>query len=549
MKPHDKYIEVAISLPVNHTYTYSVPDSFTDFLATGKRVLVPFGRRRVTGYVFGQSGPVDTKEIKSILDVLDEQPLFPPSMVPLFRWIADYYKHPIGDVIKNALPGGLTLYDYAALSITAEGKTALRNKTVTALQRSVLMLLESGPCRLKHLNEKLNQNVPGALLQSLQRSGWIAKIRELRKASTLTRTERHVALGGKAAPMDRLSKTRKKIIEILDQQGEMPMPDLKKQIPDAARLVRALEKDGYLTIRQKRVYRDPFGETIRADTAFELNVEQQGVVARVTDRLGQGFATFLLRGVTGSGKTEVFLRLIGAALERGLQCLLLVPEIGLTPQLVGRLQARFGGHVVLKGAGTLVSSADERPTAVCSEGNPGMATAGSASSAASRLKASSFSPNTSSSAASCVSIAANNSSRTATAEAVGGWSPMAARAWSMSGRTTTSAVSRARSSRCWSCRSSRSADVRAGGQRRASNAADALRRLRHSPTSPRTSVVHSSEAASQPQFTAARAITSSATAGSSITSSKSVPVRFAARSTQILGTTGTMSGFLPSIAR
>jgi hypothetical protein len=74
-----KYIEVAIALPVFQTFTYSVPESFADFMATGKRVLVPFGQRRVTGYVFGQSQGSNTKEIKSILDILDEVPLFPSS--------------------------------------------------------------------------------------------------------------------------------------------------------------------------------------------------------------------------------------------------------------------------------------------------------------------------------------------------------------------------------------------------------------------------------------------------------------------------------------
>jgi primosomal protein N' (replication factor Y) len=351
MTVENSHLEVAVALPVYHTFTYSVPPFLIPFIAVGKRVLVPFGQRRVTGYIMGSAAEAEPPEIKQILDVLDQESLFPSSMIPFYQWIADYYKHPIGDVIKNALPGGLTLYDYAALSITAEGKIALKNKTVTALQRSVLMLLESGPCRLKHLNEKLNQNVPGALLQSLQRSGWIAKTRELRKVSTLTRTERHVALGGKAAPMDRLSKTRKKIIEILDQQGEMPMPDLKMQIPDAARLVRALEKDGYLTIRQKRVYRDPFGETIRADTAHELNVEQQSVVAQVTDKLGQGFVTFLLRGVTGSGKTEVYMQIAAEVLKRQQSVLVLVPEIALITQMERRFRARFGERIAVLHSG------------------------------------------------------------------------------------------------------------------------------------------------------------------------------------------------------
>jgi primosomal protein N' (replication factor Y) len=357
MTVENSHLEVAVALPVHHTFTYSVPPFLSSYIAAGKRVLVPFGQRRVTGYIMGPATETEPAEIKHILDVLDQESLFPASMISFYQWIADYYKHPIGDVIKNALPGGLTLYDYAALSITAEGKTALENKAVSSLQRAVLQLLASGPCRLKHLNDRLKQDVPGALLQSLQRSGWVTKTRELRPASTQTRTERHIALGRPDAPMEGLSKARKKIIEIVGQQGEMSMSDLTKQVSNAARLVRALEKDGHLTIRQKRVYRDPFGETIRADTAHDLNNEQQSVVAQVNDRLGEGFATFLLQGVTGSGKTEVYMQIAAEVLKRQQSVLVLVPEIALITQMERRFRARFGERIAVLHSGL---SAGER---------------------------------------------------------------------------------------------------------------------------------------------------------------------------------------------
>jgi primosomal protein N' (replication factor Y) len=357
MTVENSNLEVAVALPVQQTFTYSVPPFLSPYVAAGKRVLVPFGQRRVTGYIMGPAAETEPAEIKHILDVLDQESLFPASMIPFYHWIADYYKHPIGDVIKNALPGGLTLYDYAALSITDQGKTALGKNIVAALQRSVLQLLESGPCRLKHLNEKLNQDVPAALLQSLQRSGWITKTREIRKASTLTRTERRIALGRPDVPVDRLSKARRKIIDILGRNGEMSMSDLKIQAPNAARLVRALEKDGHLIIRQKRVYRDPFGETIRADSALDLNAEQQGVVTQVTGRLGQGFGAFLLQGVTGSGKTEVYMQVAAEVLRRQQSVLVLVPEIALITQMERRFRARFGERIAVLHSGL---SAGER---------------------------------------------------------------------------------------------------------------------------------------------------------------------------------------------
>jgi primosomal protein N' (replication factor Y) len=107
MKSNTGYIEVAVAIPVFQTFTYSAPEPLADFVAIGKRVLVPFGRRRLTGYVLGAGQDFDHKEVKSVLDVLDEQPLFPSAMVPFFRWISDYYKYPLGEVVKNAMPGGL----------------------------------------------------------------------------------------------------------------------------------------------------------------------------------------------------------------------------------------------------------------------------------------------------------------------------------------------------------------------------------------------------------------------------------------------------------
>ena len=351
------YIEVAVALPVYQTFTYSVPPFLSPFTAVGKRVLVPFGQRRLTGYIMGPATEAEPSEIKHILDVLDETPLFPLSMIPFFQWISDYYKYPIGDVIKNALPGGLTLYDYASLSITTQGQNALKNKIATAFQESVLKLLETGPCRLKHLNDKLNQNVPGALIQTLLRNGWVLKTRELRPASTKGRTERYIALGKPIPSMDRLSKARRKIMKIIDQHGEMSMPELKNQVPSATRLVRALEKDGYLTVQHKRVYRDPFGEPINADTAPDLNTEQQNVIAQVNDRLNQGFATFLLQGVTGSGKTEVYMQIAAAVLKRQQSVLVLVPEIALITQMERRFRARFGERIAVLHSGL---SAGER---------------------------------------------------------------------------------------------------------------------------------------------------------------------------------------------
>ncbi|MGD2038149.1 MAG: primosomal protein N', partial [Desulfobacterales bacterium] len=357
MTAENSYIEVAVAIPVYHTFTYSVPQFLLPFVAAGKRVLVPFGQRTVTGYILGPSQDSKTAEIKHVLDILDEHPLFESAMISFFQWISDYYKHPIGEVIKNALPGGLTLYDYALLTITPQGKQALKSDAINPLEKAVLKLLDSGPCRLNHLSRRLKQVVPAALVQSLQRGGYILKTRELRDASIKTRQERFFALADPVPALDRLSKPRKRIIDILGNQGEISMSELKNHVPTAARLVRALEKEGYLKVRYKRVYRDPFGEPICADIPPTLNAEQQRVVLQIVDSLNKGFSTFLLQGVTGSGKTEVYMQVAAETLKQGKPVLVLVPEIALITQMERRFRSRFGERIAVLHSGL---SAGER---------------------------------------------------------------------------------------------------------------------------------------------------------------------------------------------
>jgi primosomal protein N' (replication factor Y) (superfamily II helicase) len=337
-----KYIEVAIALPVFQTYTYSVPDAFADFMTTGKRVLVSFGRRRETGYVFGKSRTSDVEEIKSILDILDEQPLFPSSMVPFFKWISDYYKYPVGQVVKNALPGGLSIRDYAAVAITEEGRNELNRNQTAPVAKMVLGELQSGSILVKDLLKKFDQDIARTLLYSLEQCGWITKKWELARQKTKARLERFVCLTDTDLTVDGLSEVRKNILGVLKSEGEISVKKLKKFVPTAATLIKSLETDGYVTIGYKRVYRDPFGESIEPDCAYTLTQEQQKAVSQAISYLTKGYKTFLLRGVTGSGKTEVYMQVATEVLKSKRTVLVLVPEIALITQMERRFRARFG---------------------------------------------------------------------------------------------------------------------------------------------------------------------------------------------------------------
>ena len=343
-------IEVAAALPVYQTFTYSLPDGLIGLATPGMRVLVPFGRRRVTGYVLGFHRPPQQIEIKSVLDLLDDTTLFPETMVPLFRWIADYYIHPIGEVIKCALPGGLNSYDFATMSITDAGRRALQTKT-SEIEAQVLKLVANGNRRLTDIGSVLKSRVPYALFDALQKRGWVSIGRELRGDRIRPRNEVFVAPAPAAPDPGPLTGQRKKIWECVTAVGDISIRNMQTDLRTTRTTINAMVESGYLSLSSRPVYRDPFGDAVSPDIPLVLNSDQHAVVNKVTDCLGQGFAAFLLAGVTGSGKTEVYLQLAAAVIGRGYPVLILIPEIALISQIERRFRARFGDRVAVLHSG------------------------------------------------------------------------------------------------------------------------------------------------------------------------------------------------------
>ena len=160
---HQPIVSVAVALPIHDTFSYRIPAHLAPHACVGKRVLVPFGRRTVTGYLIGpEQEPIqktDPLEIKHILDVLDDTPIFPATMIPFFAWIAAYYMHPLGQVINTALPAGLNLYDIAILTISEAGMQVTASAHLSPLERIILSALIKRPVGVKQLQKEIGQPV------------------------------------------------------------------------------------------------------------------------------------------------------------------------------------------------------------------------------------------------------------------------------------------------------------------------------------------------------------------------------------------------------
>ncbi|WDP90041.1 MAG: primosomal protein N' [Desulfobacter sp.] len=339
------FIEVGVTLPVRGTFVYSIPEKFRDQACLGMRVLVPFGRRRVTGYILGEQADSGPYKARDIISLLDDHPLFPETDIPFFKWVADYYIHPLGDTIKTALPKGLEQKDISWVFVTDKGRCAMAEGKLADEEIPLMeQVCRKEGCALK----SLVKSVEPALVRRMEKKDFIVVSAVLKKESAGIKKEKFISISA-ALPTTSItmSKKRTEILAIVREAGEISLTGLKAKVPSAPRLIKPLAESGYLSIVERRVFRDPLGDPVEPDTPPQLTTEQAALVAQVRENRSQGFIPYLLTGVTGSGKTEVYMRLAADALESGLGAIIMVPEIALISQTERRFRARFGEKIAV----------------------------------------------------------------------------------------------------------------------------------------------------------------------------------------------------------
>jgi primosomal protein N' (replication factor Y) len=299
-RPAVGFVEVALPLPLRQTFTYRVPFSIQRAIQTGDRVLVPFGKRHLTGYAVAlhESLPadidIDESAVKDIVQLLDSEPIVTPEILRLTKWVADYYLASWGDVIKASLPSGINVPGHRRTATPPKLRGQVRAKRQKAVR---LKPAESWPAGAKPVTE--------------QQRGLLEKL--------------------------------------ASSSGEMLFTDLLESANVSGSVISTLEKRGYLEVFVQEIYRDPLdGAELPVIEELTLTRGQTDILRDITASLEIGkYETFLLHGVTGSGKTEVYIRAMKWALGLGRSSLMLVPEIALTPVFSRRLRAVFGSDVAI----------------------------------------------------------------------------------------------------------------------------------------------------------------------------------------------------------
>jgi primosomal protein N' (replication factor Y) (superfamily II helicase) len=318
-------------------------------------VLVRFGSKKVTGVVVPTIGtpPVGVKLVP-LSEVLDTELSLPPEVVELCLWVADYYEAPPGEALKAALPAGSAVGARTVFALTDAGRAASRGEgtALPAKQRAMLARLSTGPVPARGQSEPSRR-----VLEALRAAGLAAELEHREAARTRLRRERIVSLAVGAdveAARTTLARAPRKLAALdalLAAGGTLPAAVLNHQTTG---VVRELQRLGLIDLAEREVAlaAAPVGAGMTVGAVPEPTAEQAVAIGALTGALAtRTFAPFLLHGVTGSGKTEVYLRVIAEALAAGNSALVLVPEISLTPQLAARFRARFGDQVAILHSG------------------------------------------------------------------------------------------------------------------------------------------------------------------------------------------------------
>ncbi len=347
------YALVAIPRSAPEPLVYRVPAELESTVRRGVRVRVPVRTRTLPGMVVGISDTteIDPSVIRDVGEVLDLEPLLPPVLLDLADFVSGYYRCPLGDTLASMLPSPLLRSDVETARLTPRGAATAATALGPPRDELLSLLQERGRLPVATLLARVAGAGRGSL-EALVDAGLVRLNRQRRDRPPQVEV---AAVQLADAPLDRLLEECARAprqLEVLRWLAEVGRPALAREVTAAtgasASTLRAMAGRGVLHRFTQLPARRSRWSLRSEETRHELTDEQQVAVNAILDAIGTGgFRPLLLEGVTGSGKTEVYLRCLEAVLAAGRSGLVLVPEIGLTPATAGAVERRFGSRAAV----------------------------------------------------------------------------------------------------------------------------------------------------------------------------------------------------------
>ena len=352
-----KYINAVFNLPIDSSFTYLVPKELIGLIQVGMHVLVPFGKRNITGVVLELTDISKFRNTKPVIRLLDSEPIITEEMIEFCRWISKYYYSPIGEVVFSAVPKSILVESKIFYFISPHYDA--QKKVFNNAQKSLISALQKKPLTVKQLENKLKSNSIRNTLQKLVNEQ-VLMVRHITLSEKIKpKTENYVVFDlledfigftdGMFGNFFRENNIRtdkqKNAIRYLVSKGihDISLKELLKEEQISSSTVRSLAKKELLKIESREGPRNIEHEFSEDEKIAGLNDEQKSVLNEISHSLQRNeFKSFLLFGVTGSGKTQVYIEAIKEAITLDKTAIVLVPEISLTPQLIHRFRTYFG---------------------------------------------------------------------------------------------------------------------------------------------------------------------------------------------------------------
>lgn len=335
-------------------YHYLVPEEFKESILPGMRVIVPFGRgdRPKEGYVFGFAESSESRPLKKIKKVIDDKPVLTRQMINLAIWMKQRYFCTYGAAVRCMLPAGIGIKGTRVVRLVNAVETDVpgQNAIIAALKGNDGILEIAELKKLCGVKSRFNAHI-----RTLEEKGAVCideryadTVREKSiRAATLAMSGFEVSEDIEKGILKSIQQIR--VLEILLDNEYVAVQDLARFASVSVSVLDTLRKHGYIRCVDIEVKRDPAKHRdVKKTLPMEPTMEQAAVLDALKAEIDRhAFAEILLHGVTGSGKTEVYMQLIGHVIDKGRQAIVLVPEISLTPQMVDRFRSRFGRKVAV----------------------------------------------------------------------------------------------------------------------------------------------------------------------------------------------------------